>query len=88
MYIAIAGNIGSGKTTLAEKLGKYYNWDVEYEVVDTNPYLPDFYADMNQWIAEGKIKWKETVMDGIENASAAFIGLFAGKNFGKMVVRL
>lgn len=49
MYIAISGNIGSGKTTLAEKLGRYYNWDVEYEVVDTNPYLPDFYADMNQW---------------------------------------
>jgi deoxyadenosine/deoxycytidine kinase len=49
MYIAISGNIGSGKTTLAEKLGKYYNWEVEYEVVDTNPYLPDFYADMNMW---------------------------------------
>ena len=49
MYIAISGNIGSGKTTLAEKLGKYYNWEVEYEVVDTNPYLPDFYADMKMW---------------------------------------
>ena len=49
MYIAISGNIGSGKTTLAEKLGKYYNWEVEYEVVDTNPYLPDFYADMSTW---------------------------------------
>ncbi len=49
MYIAISGNIGSGKTTLAEKLGKYYNWEVEYEVVETNPYLPDFYADMNMW---------------------------------------
>jgi deoxyadenosine/deoxycytidine kinase len=49
MYIAISGNIGSGKTTLAEKLGKYYNWEIEYEVVDTNPYLPDFYADMNSW---------------------------------------
>ena len=49
MYIAISGNIGSGKTTLAEKLGKYYNWEVVHEVVDTNPYLPDFYADMNMW---------------------------------------
>ena len=57
-------------------------------VVDYLDRMPQFYADMNQWIAEGKIKWKETVMDGIENASAAFIGLFAGKNFGKMVVRL
>jgi len=49
MYLAISGNIGSGKTTLAEKLGKYYNWEVEYEVVDKNPYLPDFYDDMSQW---------------------------------------
>lgn len=49
MYLAISGNIGSGKTTLAEKLGKYYNWKVEYEVVDTNPYLPDFYASMREW---------------------------------------
>jgi len=49
MYIAISGNIGSGKTTLAEKIGKYYNWEVEYEVVDTNPYLADFYADMRLW---------------------------------------
>jgi len=49
MYLAISGNIGSGKTTLAEKLGKHYNWEIEYEVVDTNPYLPDFYADMSMW---------------------------------------
>jgi deoxyadenosine/deoxycytidine kinase len=49
MYIALAGNIGSGKTTLAEKLGKNYRWEVEYEVVDTNPYLPDFYSDMKAW---------------------------------------
>jgi len=49
MYIAVAGNIGSGKTTLAEKLGKNYHWDVEYEVVETNPYLPDFYTDMKLW---------------------------------------
>jgi deoxyadenosine/deoxycytidine kinase len=49
MYIAVAGNIGSGKTTLVEKLGKNYHWDVEHEVVDTNPYLPDFYSDMKSW---------------------------------------
>lgn len=49
MYIAISGNIGSGKTTLAEKLGNYYKWAVEHEVVDTNPYLADFYSDMQTW---------------------------------------
>jgi NADPH-dependent curcumin reductase CurA len=50
--------------------------------------MPRFYADMGKWIAEGRIKWKETVMEGIEKAPAAFIGLFEGKNVGKMVVRL
>ena len=50
--------------------------------------MPQFYADMGKWIAEGRIKWKETVMEGIEKAPAAFIGLFEGKNVGKMVVRL
>jgi hypothetical protein len=50
--------------------------------------LPQFYADMGKWIAEGRIKWKETIVDGIENAPEAFIGLFKGENFGKMLVRI
>ena len=48
MHVAIAGNIGSGKTTLAKKLGKQYNWDVQLESVEDNPYLKDFYEDMSQ----------------------------------------
>ncbi|MFN7261255.1 MAG: deoxynucleoside kinase [Cyclobacteriaceae bacterium] len=48
-HIAIAGNIGSGKTTLAEKLSKHYNWIPLYESVDQNPYLRDFYEDMTRW---------------------------------------
>jgi deoxyadenosine/deoxycytidine kinase len=48
-HIAIAGNIGSGKTTLAEKLGKHYGWHVLYESVEDNPYLRDFYQDMKRW---------------------------------------
>jgi hypothetical protein len=47
-----------------------------------------FHADMGAWIREGKIKWKETVIDGIENAPKAFIGLFKGENFGKMLVKV
>ena len=49
MHVAIAGNIGSGKTTLAEKLGKQYGWDVQLESVEDNPYLADFYEDMSRW---------------------------------------
>lgn len=49
MHIAIAGNIGSGKTTLAGLLSKHYNWEAHYEDVDDNPYLNDFYDDMQRW---------------------------------------
>jgi len=49
MHIAIAGNIGSGKTTLTNVLSKHYNWDSHYESVDDNPYLDDFYEDMQRW---------------------------------------
>ena len=49
MHIAITGNIGAGKTTLAEKLAEYYGWEVYYEAVDGNPYLPPFYSDMEKW---------------------------------------
>ncbi|PRZ01816.1 deoxynucleoside kinase [Marinilabilia salmonicolor] len=49
MHIAIAGNIGSGKTTLAGLLGRHYGWDIHYEDVEDNPYLADFYNDMRRW---------------------------------------
>lgn len=49
MHIAIAGNIGSGKTTLTRLLSKHYGWDPKYEEVDNNPYLSDFYHDMQRW---------------------------------------
>ncbi len=49
MHIAIAGNIGSGKTTLAELLSKHYGWEAHFEDVDTNPYLNNFYEDMQRW---------------------------------------
>lgn len=49
MHIAIAGNIGSGKTTLTRLLAKHYNWEAHYEEVETNLYLEDFYKDMSRW---------------------------------------
>jgi len=48
-HIAIAGNIGAGKTTLTEMLSKHYKWDVQYEDTTINPYLADFYDDMHRW---------------------------------------
>lgn len=48
-HIAIAGNIGAGKTTLCELLGKHFGWEVHYEDANSNPYLSDFYDDMHRW---------------------------------------
>lgn len=49
MHIAIAGNIGCGKTTLTKMLAKRYGWTPRFEPVDNNPYLADYYADMKRW---------------------------------------
>lgn len=49
MHIAVAGNIGSGKTTLTRILSKHFNWNAQFEDVDDNPYLNDFYAEMQRW---------------------------------------
>ncbi len=49
MHIAIAGNIGSGKSTLTELLSKHYGWEPKYEAVDYNPYLDDYYKDIPRW---------------------------------------
>ena len=49
MHIAIAGNIGSGKTTLTSLLSKHYKWEAHFEDADENPYLNDFYNDMQRW---------------------------------------
>ncbi len=49
MHLAIAGNIGSGKTTLTRLLSDHYRWDAHYEDIEQNPYLNDFYNDMQRW---------------------------------------
>lgn len=49
MHIAVAGNIGCGKTTLTKMLAKHYGWEPRFETVEFNPYLADFYADMARW---------------------------------------
>jgi deoxyadenosine/deoxycytidine kinase len=49
MHIAIAGNIGSGKSTLTRLLAKHYGWEARYEAVENNPYLEDYYRDIYRW---------------------------------------
>ncbi len=49
MHVAIAGNIGAGKTTLTKLLAKHYKWTPHFESVDENPYLDDFYSEMERW---------------------------------------
>jgi hypothetical protein len=50
--------------------------------------IPDFIGDMTGWLAQGKIKYREDMVEGLENAPQAFLGLFSGANFGKLVVRV
>ena len=49
MHVAIAGNIGSGKTTLTRLMAKHFGWKPQYEDVENNPYLHSFYEDMQRW---------------------------------------
>jgi NADPH-dependent curcumin reductase CurA len=57
-------------------------------VLDHYDLLPEFTAAMTGWIADGRVKWRDTVVEGLDNAPKAFLGLFSGDNVGKMLVRL
>lgn len=59
-----------------------------FNIADYLDLMPEFQKEMSGWIHEGKVRWKETIEHGIENAPAAFLKLFKGENFGKMVVKL
>jgi NADPH-dependent curcumin reductase CurA len=57
-------------------------------VTDHNDMIDQFQNQMSTWIKDGKIAWKETIVKGLENAPKAFIGLFKGENFGKMLIKI
>ncbi len=65
MHIAIAGNIGAGKTTLTELLAKHYQWDAHFESVAENPYLDDFYNEMERWSFNLQVYFLNTRFDQI-----------------------
>lgn len=70
-HIAVAGNIGAGKTTLTSILAKHYKWTPHYEDIEHNPYLVDFYEDMHRWsfnlqvyFLNTRLKQMETIRNG------------------------
>lgn len=71
MHIAIAGNIGSGKTTLTEMLANHYGWEPRYEAVKSNPYISDYYKDIPRWSFPMEIFFlKERFRDLLDIAKA------------------
>ena len=76
-----------GPANMANIIGKRLKLQ-GFIVSDFISRLSEFYADMGAWAAEGKIKWNETIVDGIEKTPDAFIGLFTGENLGKMLVKV
>ena len=76
-----------GPRNLSSAIGKRLRLE-GFIVTDHADRTPDFYADMRQWISEGAIRWEETIIEGLENAPHAFIGLFKGENMGKMIVKI
>ena len=76
MYFAIAGNIGAGKTSLAELLSKHYGWEAHFEDVIDNPYLDDFYNHMERWSFNLQIYFLNSrfrQLDGFKNSNKHFI---------------
>jgi len=65
MHIAVAGNIGAGKTTLTGLLSRHYGWEAKFEDVDENPYLADFYNDMERWAFNLQIYFLNKRLAGI-----------------------
>lgn len=76
-----------GPANLIQVIGKRLRMQ-GFIVSDHYDQLPQFQADMAGWIGEGRIKWRETIIEGIENVPKAFLGLFSGDNLGKMLVKV
>ena len=76
MYFAVAGNIGAGKTSLAELLSKHYGWEAHFEDVIDNPYLDDFYNHMERWSFNLQIYFLNSrfrQLNGFKNSNKHFI---------------
>jgi len=67
MHIAIAGNIGAGKSTLTNLLAKHYNWEPHFESLEHNPYITDFYEDMQRWSFNLQVFFLNTRFNSVQN---------------------
>ncbi|MFT5512147.1 MAG: deoxyadenosine/deoxycytidine kinase [Bacteroidia bacterium] len=67
MHIAIAGNIGAGKSTLTNLLAKHYNWEPHFESLENNPYISDFYEDMQRWSFNLQVFFLNTRFNSVQN---------------------
>ena len=74
-FIAVAGNIGVGKTTFSEKISEQFGLEVHYESVDDNPYLSDFYSDMNRWSFNLQIYFLQHRFEGHININKSNRGI-------------
>lgn len=71
MHIAIAGNIGSGKTTMAQMLSKHYGWELQLEDMEDNPYISDFYEDMQRWSFNLQVYFLNTRFNNVRKIRAS-----------------
>lgn len=71
MHVAVAGNIGSGKTTLTKLLAEHYKWEPHYENVEDNPYINDFYNDMQRWSFNLQIYFLNTRLNNLNDIHKA-----------------
>ena len=87
-HVAVAGNIGAGKTTLTEMLSKHYRWIPQFEDVDHNPYLTDFYDDMPRWSFNLQIYFLHGSLNQILDIQEEQKPLFKIERFTRMQIFL
>jgi NADPH-dependent curcumin reductase CurA len=78
---------GAGVRNLPLAIGKRLTLR-GYIIIDHGRRMPEFVAEMSGWLRDGVVRYDETVVDGLENAPSAFMGMLAGENTGKMIVKL
>ncbi len=88
MHIAIAGNIGAGKTTLTKLLAKHFKWEPHYEDVVDNPYLDDFYHQMERWSFNLQIYFLNSRFRQVQQIRESGKKSFRTERFMKMLIFL